>query len=95
VAEILAAYWAHAVEYYRKPDGSPSPEAGCLKSVLRPLRRLSDGLPAADFTSLKLRAVCGNAGRAILLEVRPARNSRSTHESTSTRRRRRRRQGRS
>jgi integrase len=57
IAEILAMYWDHAETYYRRPDGSPSPELHCLRAAFRPLRRLYDDLPAADFSPKKLKAV--------------------------------------
>jgi integrase len=57
VAEVLAAYWDHAERYYRKPDGTPSPELGCILAAYRPLRKLYDDLPAEEFSPKKLKAV--------------------------------------
>jgi integrase len=57
VAGLLVAYWEYADKYYRKPDGSPSPELTCLRAALRPFRRLYEDLPAAEFSPLKLKAV--------------------------------------
>jgi len=57
VAEVLAAYWEHAEGYYRGPDGTSSPELGCILAAYRPLRKLYDDLPAAQFSPKKLKAV--------------------------------------
>jgi hypothetical protein len=57
VAEILAAYWDHAEAYYRRPDGTPSPELNCLRAAFRPLRRFYDDLPAREFSPRKLKVV--------------------------------------
>jgi hypothetical protein len=57
VAEVLVAYWDYAERYYRKPDGAPSPELGCILADYSPLRKLYDDLPAAEFSPTKLKAV--------------------------------------
>lgn len=57
VAELILRYWHFAEGYYRHPDGTASPELHCLKSALRPLRKLYQDLPASEFTPLKLKAV--------------------------------------
>jgi integrase len=56
IAGLLVAYWNFAETYYRKPDGSPSPELICLRAALGPLR-MDDDLPAAAFSPLKLKGV--------------------------------------
>jgi hypothetical protein len=56
-AGLLVAYWEHAETYYRKSDGSPSPELICLRTALRPFRRLYEDLPAAEFSRKKLKVV--------------------------------------
>ena len=57
LAELLAKYWDFAAVYYRKPDGSATSELDCLRAAFRPLRRLYDDLPAAEFSPTKLKAV--------------------------------------
>jgi integrase len=57
VDELILVYWRHAEGYYRKPDGTPSPELENLKLALRPLRKLYGETPAAGFGPLALKAV--------------------------------------
>jgi integrase len=57
VAEIILAFWRHAQQHYRAPDGTPSEELGNIKAALRPLRALYEAIPAKDFGPLALRAV--------------------------------------
>jgi integrase len=57
VAEIILAFWKHALEHYRAPDGTPSEELGNIKAALRPLRALYGLTPAREFGPLALRAV--------------------------------------
>jgi integrase len=57
VNEVMLAYWQHAEEYYRHPDGSSTSEADNLRLALRPLRRLYGHTAAADFDSLALEAL--------------------------------------
>ena len=57
VAELILAFWKHAQDHYRHPDGSPSEELGNLKVALRPVRLLYGLTPARDFGPLALRAV--------------------------------------
>jgi hypothetical protein len=40
VAEVILAFWKHAQEFYKEPDGTPSGEAENYKRALRPLRRI-------------------------------------------------------
>jgi integrase len=56
VAEVLAMYWTHAERYYRRRNGTPSPELGCLRAALRHLR-MYDDLPVSEFSPKKLKAV--------------------------------------
>ncbi|MCC6670119.1 MAG: hypothetical protein IT458_03600 [Planctomycetes bacterium] len=49
VNEVVAAFWAHATQSYRLPDGSPSSEIGALRSVLRPLVEVFGDHEAAAF----------------------------------------------
>jgi hypothetical protein len=57
VAEVIVAFWDHARDYYRNPDGTPSGELANLRAALRPLRKLYALTPARDFGPLALRAV--------------------------------------
>ena len=57
VAEVILAFWRHAEDHYRAPDGTPSEELGNIKGALRPLRALYADSPARDFGPLALRAV--------------------------------------
>jgi hypothetical protein len=57
VAEVILAYWNHAQEYSRHPDGRPTSEVHNIKLALRPLRTLYDHTAAAAFDSLALDAV--------------------------------------
>jgi integrase len=57
VEELLAAFWAHAEEHYRHPDGRPTSELREYAPSLRPLRHLYAALPARDFSPSKLKAV--------------------------------------
>ncbi len=56
INELIAAYWKHVEEYYRK-DGKLSSEAGALKVPLRRLRALYGHTHASDFGPLALKAV--------------------------------------
>lgn len=57
INEILLAYWRHAENYYRAPDGSQTKELVNMRDALRPLRKLYGLTPARDFGPLALRAV--------------------------------------
>ena len=57
IAEIILAFWKHALQHYRGPDGTPSKDRGNIKAALRPLRALYGMIPAEDFGLLALRAV--------------------------------------
>jgi len=56
VAEVIAAYWRHAADYYRK-DGEATSELICIRAAMRPLKRLYGDTPAAAFGPLALKAV--------------------------------------
>src|SRR4051794_3143258 len=62
--ELILAFWVHAREHYRSPDGSPSGELENLRVALRPLRRLYGQKPAREFGPIGLRAV-----RAAMVET--------------------------
>jgi integrase len=57
VAMVLAAFWQHAQEYHRKPDGTPAGELDNYRQALRPLRRLYAALPVAEFGPIQMKAV--------------------------------------
>ncbi|HSI34583.1 MAG: tyrosine-type recombinase/integrase [Phycisphaerae bacterium] len=57
VAEVLAAFWAHAETYYRGPDGTPTGESDNFRLAMAPVRRLFGRLPASEFGPLRLKAV--------------------------------------
>lgn len=56
IAELLAAYWRFAKQYYVK-RGEPTSELPPVKQALRFLRRLYGPTPASDFTPKRLKAV--------------------------------------
>jgi integrase len=57
VAEVILAFWRHAEDHYRAPDGTPSGELINLKVALKPLRKLHGETLAREFGPLALRAV--------------------------------------
>jgi integrase len=57
VGELILSFWGHAERHYRRPDGSPSSELNNFRLSFRPLRKLYEALPAAEFSPLKLKAV--------------------------------------
>ncbi len=73
VVELILAYMAHAETYYRRPDGSLSPEVDDIKAAMRPLKRLYGATLAAEFGPLALRAYRDGVIRAGL--ARPTVNA--------------------
>src|SRR3954447_14461387 len=57
INQMIVAYWAHAQEHYRAPDGSSGGELANMKYALRPLRRLYGHTAAREFGPVGLRAV--------------------------------------
>jgi integrase len=57
VNELAWAFWQHAEQHYRRPDGTPTDEIHCLRAALRPLKALYGHTPAKDFGPLALKAV--------------------------------------
>jgi integrase len=57
VNELILAYWKHAEQHYRRPDGEPSDELHCIRSAMRPLKELYGHTTAGDFGPLALKAV--------------------------------------
>jgi len=56
VAELLAAFMGHAIGYYRSAAGEPTGEAANFADAIRPLPRLYEDRPAAEFTARELKA---------------------------------------
>lgn len=57
VMELLARFWQHATQYYRKPDGTATSELGVFKQVIKPVKKLYATLSVSEFTALKLQAI--------------------------------------
>ncbi len=56
IVELIAEYWRHCDSCYRK-HGKASSEIHCLRSALRPLRRIYGNTLAREFGPLRLLAV--------------------------------------
>jgi integrase len=59
VAELCLAYWHHAKQWYRRPDGRPTSALCETKLALRALRQLYGATTAATFGPRALRAIQG------------------------------------
>jgi hypothetical protein len=57
INELAIAYWRHAEQHYRHPDGTPTSELCCLRAALRPLKELYGRTVVKDFGPLALKAV--------------------------------------
>lgn len=57
VNEVILAYLRHAMEFYRRPDGTATGEFDNIKLAVRPLKSLYGSTPAKDFGPLALKAV--------------------------------------
>ena len=57
VAQLIEAFWKHAEQHYRRPDGTTTNELADFRASLRPLAHLYADLAAAFFSPLKLKAV--------------------------------------
>lgn len=57
ICELCAAFWEHAERYYRNAAGESTRETPNFRLAMRPLRRLFDLTPAADFGPNALRLV--------------------------------------
>ena len=49
VAELMAAYLAHAARYYVDADGKPTKELGNMRAAIKPVRELYAETLAAEF----------------------------------------------
>lgn len=56
IIELIAVYWEHAQQYYRK-DGKPTSEITSLRLALRPLKKLYGTLRVSEFGPLALDSV--------------------------------------
>lgn len=70
VGRLVAAYKAHAEEYYRRPDGTPTKEHVGINYAVTPLAEAYPELPAEDLTPQHLQAV-----QAAMVESGLARNT--------------------
>jgi integrase len=57
VNELALAYWKHAEQHYRRPDGSQTDEIHCLRAALRPIKFTHGHTFVKDFGPLALKAV--------------------------------------
>src|SRR5262245_507711 len=57
VAEVLLAFWRHAEQHYRRPDGSTTNQLVEYRYTLKPVRELYGHTPAHEFGPLALKAV--------------------------------------
>src|SRR5688572_2294332 len=57
VAELVLAFWQHALIYYREPGGAQTGEVDNFRRALKPLRQLYGRTRAAEFGPLALKAV--------------------------------------
>jgi integrase len=57
VAELLVAFWDHAQEWYRRPDGTPTTEVRNFRPIIRLLRDTYGEKPVTEFGAIALRAV--------------------------------------
>jgi hypothetical protein len=57
ISALILAFWKHAEQHYRHPDGTSTRELDNLRDALRPLRKLYGHTPAKEFGPLGLRAV--------------------------------------
>src|SRR5262249_53093156 len=57
INEVILAFWRHAEQHYRRPDGTPTGELDNLRAALSPLKTLYGHTPARDFDSACLEAI--------------------------------------
>ena len=50
VDDVCILYMQHAEQYYRRQDGQPTSEIGCLRHALRPLVKLFGTIRAREVT---------------------------------------------
>jgi len=59
VAELLHAFWKHAQQHYRRPDGTPTSEIDNYRMAIRATRELYGHTLVRDFGPLALKAIRG------------------------------------
>ncbi len=59
VDQVLLAFWKHAEQHYRRPDGTPTQEISEYRQAFKVLRPLYGHTPASGFGPLALKAVRG------------------------------------
>lgn len=57
IRELLARFWVHAEQYYRRPDGTCTSELDNYRQAFKPLRELYADTRARDFGPRALQAV--------------------------------------
>jgi len=57
INQLLAAFWQHAEQHYRHPDGTPTGELSGYRDSFRMVRRLYGHTDAVKFGPLALKAV--------------------------------------
>jgi integrase len=57
VNELILAYWKHAEQHYRRPDGTKTKELSDIRLSCRPLKELYGHTAAKDFGPLALKAL--------------------------------------
>jgi hypothetical protein len=57
VNEVILAFWRHAEQHYRRPDGSPTSELNEYRCAFRPLKELYGHTDARDLGPVALKAV--------------------------------------
>lgn len=56
IADLVADYWVHAEQYYRK-DGKPTREIANIRAAMKPLLKLYGHTEAAEFGPLAVKAL--------------------------------------
>ncbi len=56
LCELIARYYRHCLDYYRRPDGTATTEAGNYKQALRVASELYGDLPVGEFGPRQLEA---------------------------------------
>ena len=57
INELILAYWKHAEQHYRRPDGTPTKELADIRLSCRPLKEMYGSTVAKDFGPLALKAL--------------------------------------
>jgi integrase len=57
IIELIAAFWEHAEQHYRHPDGSPTGELNDYRLSLKPLKEMYGETSAGRFGPLALKAI--------------------------------------